>query len=135
MDYGRLPSTVTEALNTLPLTAPALPTTGLLRPADGRGGAQELHELLDEVMDYGVPQSTVTKIPTQPFPAMPLPRPPQDYCGLLTEEAVRKNFTLIYELLDEVMDYGVPQSTVTKILTQPFPAMPRPAHPRTTAAC
>ena len=24
----------------------------------------------------------------------------KDYCGMLTEEAVRKNFALIYELLD-----------------------------------
>ena len=29
---------------------------------------------------------------------------------------MRKNFTLIYELLDEVMDYGVPQSTGTEAL-------------------
>ena len=28
---------------------------------------------------------------------------PQDYCGVLTEEAIRKNFVLIYELLDECM--------------------------------
>jgi hypothetical protein len=26
----------------------------------------------------------------------------QDYCGSLSEEAIRKNFVLIYELLDEV---------------------------------
>ena len=29
---------------------------------------------------------------------------------------MRKNFPLIYELLDEVMDYGVPQSTNTEAL-------------------
>jgi hypothetical protein len=27
----------------------------------------------------------------------------KDYCGVLTEEAIRKNFILIYELLDEVL--------------------------------
>lgn len=27
----------------------------------------------------------------------------RDYCGVLTEEAIRKNLSLIYELLDEVM--------------------------------
>ena len=27
----------------------------------------------------------------------------KDYCGMLTEEAVRKNFALIYELLDEAI--------------------------------
>lgn len=26
----------------------------------------------------------------------------RDYCGVLTEEAIRKNLSLIYELLDEV---------------------------------
>ena len=29
--------------------------------------------------------------------------------GELNESAVRQNFSLIYELLDEVMDYGYPQ--------------------------
>ena len=29
--------------------------------------------------------------------------------GEFTEEQVRKNFALIYELLDEVMDFGLPQ--------------------------
>lgn len=27
----------------------------------------------------------------------------KDYCGVLTEESMKKNFTLIYELLDEVI--------------------------------
>lgn len=27
----------------------------------------------------------------------------QDYCGVLSEESIRKNFVLIYELLDEIM--------------------------------
>ena len=27
----------------------------------------------------------------------------KDYCGTLSEESIRKNFVLIYELLDEVM--------------------------------
>jgi len=40
----------------------------------------------------------------------------KDYCGLLTEEAVRANFTLVYELLDEVIDYGYPQSTTNDSL-------------------
>lgn len=33
----------------------------------------------------------------------------KDYCGVLTEESIRKNFILVYELLDEILDYGVPQ--------------------------
>lgn len=40
----------------------------------------------------------------------------KDYCGILTEEAIRKNFILIYELLDEALDYGYPQSTSTESL-------------------
>lgn len=31
----------------------------------------------------------------------------KDYCGMLTEEAVRKNFALIYELLDEAIVGGL----------------------------
>ena len=38
----------------------------------------------------------------------------KDYCGILTEEAIRKNFILIYELLDEALDYGYPQCTSTE---------------------
>jgi AP-4 complex subunit mu-1 len=30
----------------------------------------------------------------------------QDYCGVLSEDALRKNFILVYELLDEMIDYG-----------------------------
>jgi AP-4 complex subunit mu-1 len=28
-----------------------------------------------------------------------------DYCGSITEEAIRKNFLMIYELIDEMMVY------------------------------
>lgn len=27
----------------------------------------------------------------------------KDYCGVLSEEAIRKNFALIYEILDEII--------------------------------
>lgn len=33
------------------------------------------------------------------------------YFGALTEEGIKNNFVLIYELLDEVLDYGYPQRT------------------------
>ena len=40
----------------------------------------------------------------------------KDYCGTLSEEAIRKNFILLYELLDEMLDYGYPQITRTATL-------------------
>jgi AP-4 complex subunit mu-1 len=40
----------------------------------------------------------------------------KDYCGTLSEEALRKNFILCYELLDEMIDYGFPQVTRTENL-------------------
>ena len=40
----------------------------------------------------------------------------KDFCGVLSEEAMRKNFILIYELLDEVIDFGYPQLTSVEIL-------------------
>lgn len=40
----------------------------------------------------------------------------KDYCGTLSEEALRKNFILCYELLDEMLDYGYPQVTRTEHL-------------------
>jgi AP-4 complex subunit mu-1 len=39
-----------------------------------------------------------------------------DYCGTLSEEALRKNFILCYELLDEMIDFGYPQVTRTENL-------------------
>lgn len=40
----------------------------------------------------------------------------KDYCGVLTEEAIRVNFVLVYELLDEVIDFGYGQLTSTEQL-------------------
>lgn len=37
----------------------------------------------------------------------------KDYLGVLSEEALRKNFTLVYEIADEALDYGYPQNAAT----------------------
>lgn len=42
----------------------------------------------------------------------------KDFCGVLTEEAIRRNFVLIYEILDEILDFGYPQHTTTESLKQ-----------------
>ena len=38
----------------------------------------------------------------------------KDFCGVLNEEAIRKNFVMIYEILDEMIDFGYPQLTSTE---------------------
>lgn len=43
----------------------------------------------------------------------------KDYCGVLNEESIRCNFTLIYEILDEVLDFGYPQILSTEEI-KPF---------------
>uniref|UniRef100_UPI003AAC1A4E AP-4 complex subunit mu-1 n=1 Tax=Centroberyx gerrardi TaxID=166262 RepID=UPI003AAC1A4E len=40
----------------------------------------------------------------------------KDYCGSLSEKSVRMNFALIYELLDEAVDYGYIQTTSSDVL-------------------
>lgn len=40
------------------------------------------------------------------------------YFGKFNEESVKNNFTLIYELLDEIIDFGYPQNTDTDTLKQ-----------------
>lgn len=40
----------------------------------------------------------------------------KDYCGILNEEAICSNFTLIYEVIDEMVDFGYPQCTSTELL-------------------
>lgn len=41
-----------------------------------------------------------------------------DFCGSLNEENLRTNFVLIYELIDEIVDYGHPQFTDSEILKE-----------------
>jgi AP-4 complex subunit mu-1 len=38
----------------------------------------------------------------------------RDYCGTLNEETIRKNFVLVYEIIDEIIDYGHPQLVATE---------------------
>lgn len=40
----------------------------------------------------------------------------QSYFGKVSEENIKNNFVLIYELLDEVLDFGYPQNTDTGVL-------------------
>lgn len=40
----------------------------------------------------------------------------KDYLGVLSEESIRRNFTLVYELWDEMLMLGVPQETTTERL-------------------
>ena len=41
-----------------------------------------------------------------------------EYFQELEEESIRDNFVIIYELLDEMMDFGYPQTTESKILQE-----------------
>ena len=42
----------------------------------------------------------------------------RDYCGVLNEESIRKNFVLIYEVIDEAIDYGHAQLMTTEQIRQ-----------------
>ena len=42
----------------------------------------------------------------------------EDYFNELVEESIRDNFVITYELLDEMMDFGYPQSTEPKVLKE-----------------
>ena len=41
-----------------------------------------------------------------------------EYFRTLEEESIRDNFVIVYELLDEMMDFVYPQTTETKILQE-----------------
>jgi hypothetical protein len=43
-----------------------------------------------------------------------------EYFKVVEEESIRDNFVIVYELLDEVMDYGAPQFTDSKVQNKPF---------------
>lgn len=53
-----------------------------------------------------------------------------DYVGHVSEESVRKNFVLLYELIDEIMDYGFPQNSSTERLKQFIAMEPAVMRPR-----
>ena len=38
----------------------------------------------------------------------------KDFCGVLNEEMIRKNFVLVYEIIEEMIDFGYPQSLSTE---------------------
>lgn len=42
----------------------------------------------------------------------------KDYFGELEEESIRDNFVVVYELMDETMDFGYPQTCESKILKE-----------------
>eukprot|EP00755_Sulcionema_specki_P010846 Sspe_Gene.7173::Locus_2428_Transcript_1_1_Confidence_1.000_Length_1561::g.7173::m.7173/K12402/AP4M1; AP-4 complex subunit mu-1 len=53
----------------------------------------------------------------------------KDYLGVLNEESLRKNFVMVYEILDEVIDFGFLQGTSTEklvpfIFNEPVPVEP-----------
>lgn len=48
----------------------------------------------------------------------PNPQVFSEYFKELEEESIRDNFVIIYELLDELMDFGFPQTTDSKILQE-----------------
>lgn len=41
-----------------------------------------------------------------------------EYFKEIEEESIRDNFVVIYELLDELLDFGYPQTTDSKILQE-----------------
>lgn len=56
---------------------------------------------------YNVQPALVIELLTQ------LTKVCKDYIGVLNEESLRKNFALVYELVDEVIDFGYPQCAST----------------------
>lgn len=41
-----------------------------------------------------------------------------EYFKELEEESIRDNFVIVYELLDELMEFGFPQTTDSKVLQE-----------------
>ncbi len=56
-----------------------------------------------------------------PYLLSPLSQVFKDYFGELEEESIRDNFVVVYELLDETMDFGYPQTCESRILREYSP--------------
>ncbi len=50
----------------------------------------------------------------------------KEYFKELEEESIRDNFVIIFELLDEMNDFGYPQTTESKILQEYVITLPKP---------
>ena len=55
----------------------------------------------------------------------------RDYVGHVSEESVRRNFLLVYELLDEILDFGFPQNSSTDRLKEFVTMEPIVTRPQT----
>jgi AP-4 complex subunit mu-1 len=55
-----------------------------------------------------------------------------DYVGHVSEESVRRNFVLVYELVDEIMDFGFPQNSSTERLKEFIAMEPSVMRPKKT---
>ena len=62
-----------------------------------------------------------------------------EYFKELEEESIRDNFVIIYELMDEMMDFGYPQTTESKILQEyvlvPVPSLSAHVHTENARSC
>ncbi|XP_046859814.1 AP-4 complex subunit mu-like isoform X2 [Xenia sp. Carnegie-2017] len=58
----------------------------------------------------------------------------KDYCGTLNENSIQQNFVLIYEILDEVLNYGYIQETSTQALKPFIHTQPKIIEPYNKAA-
>ena len=47
----------------------------------------------------------------------------QEYFKEVEEESIRDNFVISYELLDELIDFGYPQTTDAKILQELYSSL------------
>lgn len=86
-------------------------------PAFERDGVNYLHVKASGL--YFVATTTSNGSPSAVLELLGrLARLVKDYCGALTEDAVRKNSTLVSEVIDEAMDYGYAQTTSTEMLRE-----------------
>lgn len=63
-------------------------------------------------------RSPPTSLPLESLLHLPPLQVLEEYFKELEEESIRDNFVIIYELLDEMMDFGYPQTTESKILQE-----------------
>lgn len=62
--------------------------------------------------------SVATRRRTNTFTLLACDQVFKEYFKELEEESIRDNFVTVYELMDEVMDFGFPQTTDSKILQE-----------------
>ena len=106
-------------------TGPRGGTTGMQTPVVNLGACTFMYKRVQNVYIVAVTRANANAVMAFAF-IDALVELLRSYFGKVTEHALKQNFVVVYELLDEIIDFGFPQitsaSVLQKFITRSTPA-------------